>query len=237
MRSLKQVRLTGFHVYVRSQVLCAAAVRQCLEHSMQLARVWKRDLSLPLEFINFGGGIGIPYGREMPTPDFALLRTAVAQLARRLPHIAEAPVRCHMESGRFLVGKAGIFATRIIDVKRSRGKTFVIAAGLLNNFLRPAIAGLMQTLPLERSYPGRAEPLWSGRATYVPKAYGRPAPAEIVTVCGNLCTSLDMAARDIALENAVPGNMLIFENAGAYASALSPHGFSSHPEAKEIFLE
>lgn len=237
LRGLRHVRLTGFHVYVRSQVLCADALRQCLEHSVRLARIWVHELGLPLEFINFGGGIGIPYGREIQPPDLERLRAAVARLARSIPEIAAAPVRRYMESGRFLVGKAGIFATRIIDVKRSRGKTFVIAAGLLNNFLRPAIAGLMQALPLEQGYAGPCEPLWSGPDTCIPKAYGRAAPAETVTVCGNLCTGLDMAARDIALENAVPGNLLIFENAGAYAAALSPQDFSGHPHAKEIFWE
>ena len=45
---------------------------------------------------------------------------------------------------------------------------------------------------------------------------------------------MDTVARDVVLENAVVGNMLIFENAGAYAAALSPHGFSSHPEAREF---
>ena len=132
------------------------------------------------------------------------------------------------------MGDAGVFVTRIVDIKRSRGKTFVIAAGLLNHFLRPAIAGLFEALPLEPTYAGPCEPLWSGRGTYVPKALGLPAPAEIVTICGNLCTGMDTVARDVVLENAVVGNMLIFENAGAYAAALSPHGFSSHPEAREF---
>lgn len=237
LRGLKHARPAGFHVHARSQVLCADALRHCLEHSARLARAWTHELGLPLEFVNFGGGIGIPYGRGMQPPDLERLHAAVARLARGVPRVAAAPVRRYMESGRFLVGKAGIFATRIIDVKSSRGKTFVIAAGLLNNFLRPAIAGLMETLPLAQGYAGPREPLWSGPDTCILKAYGRPAPAKTVTVCGNLCTSLDMGAHDIALENAVPGNMLIFENAGAYAAELSPQGFSGHPRAKEIFWE
>ena len=162
------------------------------------------------------------------------MRGHLAGLLRTPPRDGDAPVRRYMESGRFLVGKAGIFATRIVDVKRSRGKTFVIAAGLLNHFLRPAIAGLLAALPLERAYDGPCEPLWSGRGTVAPKAFGRPAPARTVTVCGNLCTAMDTVARDIVLENAVVGNVLVFENAGAYAAALSPHDFSGRPGVKEI---
>lgn len=45
---------------------------------------------------------------------------------------------------------------------------------------------------------------------------------------------MDTVARDIPLENAVTGNLLFFENAGAYAAALSPHGFAGQPGAKEI---
>lgn len=67
-----------------------------------------------------------------------------------------------------------------------------------------------------------------------PNAFGRPAPARTVTVCGNLCTAMDTMARDIVLENAVVGNVLVFENAGAYAAALSPHDFSDRPGVKGI---
>ena len=179
-------------------------------------------------------GLGIPYAEEMQPLDLERLHRHVAGLMRTIPQSGPAPVRLYMESGRFLVGKAGVFVTRIVDVKHSRGRTFVIAAGLLNHFLRPAIAGLMDALPLERTYAGPCEPLWSGCNTVVPKAWGRPAPARTVTVCGNLCTAMDTVAHGIPLENAVVGNLLVFENAGAYAAALSPHGFSSQPGAKEI---
>ncbi|MGE9984222.1 hypothetical protein [Desulfovibrio sp. SGI.169] len=76
--------------------------------------------------------------------------------------------------------------------------------------------------------------MWSGCHTGAPRAWGRPAPARTVTVCGSLCTAMDTVARDIPLENAVTGNLLFFENAGAYAAALSPHGFAGQPGAKEI---
>ncbi|MSS26993.1 diaminopimelate decarboxylase [Desulfovibrio sp. PG-178-WT-4] len=234
LRGLKHARPAGIHIHVRSQVLSAEALGACFEHAARLARVWNRDLGLPLEFVNFGGGLGIPYVEDAPSLDLAALRGYLAGLLRTPPRDGDAPVRRYMESGRFLVGKAGIFATRIVDVKRSRGKTFVIAAGLLNHFLRPAIAGLLAALPLERAYDGPCEPLWSGRGTVAPKAFGRPAPARTVTVCGNLCTAMDTVARDIVLENAVVGNVLVFENAGAYAAALSPHDFSGRPGVKEI---
>lgn len=234
LRGLKYARPVGIHVYTRSQVLSAGALGVCFEHVARLARGWKRDLGLPLEFVNFGGGLGIPYAEEMQPLDLERLHRHVAGLMRTIPQSGPAPVRLYMESGRFLVGKAGVFVTRIVDVKHSRGRTFVIAAGLLNHFLRPAIAGLMDALPLERTYAGPCEPLWSGCNTVVPKAWGRPAPARTVTVCGNLCTAMDTVAHGIPLENAVVGNLLVFENAGAYAAALSPHGFSSQPGAKEI---
>ena len=60
------------------------------------------------------------------------------------------------------------------------------------------------------------------------------AIGQLETASGNLCTAMDTVAHGIPLENAVVGNLLVFENAGAYAAALSPHGFSSQPEAKEI---
>lgn len=234
LHRLEHARPTGIHVHARSQVLSADALGRCFEHVARLARVWNHGLGMPLEFIDFGGGLGIPYAGEMRSLNMERLRGHLAGLLRLIPQDGPVPARRYVESGRFLVGDAGVFVTRIVDSKRSRGKTFVIAAGLLNHFLRPAIAGLFEALPLEPAYAGPCEPLWSGRGTYVPKALGLPAPAEIVTICGNLCTGTDTVARDVVLENAVVGNMLVFENAGAYAAALSPHGFSNHPEAGEF---
>lgn len=57
-----------------------------------------------------------------------------------------------------------------------------------------------------------------------------------VTLCGTLCTAQDTAFRDVLLPNVLPGNLLVFPNAGAYAAALSPHGFAGHKAHREVLV-
>ena len=235
LQSLRHVRVTGFHVYVRSQVLHADALAGYFRHVFALAQTWEK-LGLALDFVNLGGGFGVPYGDAMRPFDHARLGAAIADLHNAFAARHVRPVRLYAESGRYLVAAAGTFVTRIVDVKTSRGTTFVIAPGILNGFLRPAVAGLFAGLPQGGTLSGPLEPFWSGHGTYIPTIYGQAAPPRRVTVCGNLCTSLDTACRDVLLENVAVGNLLAFANAGAYAAALSPWHFSSHEKPAEVMV-
>ena len=234
LRSLRHVRVRGLHVHVRSQVLNAAALAGCFAHVGRLALAWTQDLCLPLDFVNFGGGLGIPYGAEQPL-DLESLGARVQAMVRELRNtLGSAMPRLYLESGRFLVGAAGLFVTRIVDIKESRGCTYVIAEGLFNHFLRASMAAFMAGLPLPDHFTGPCEPLWSGPGQHVPMAIGTPAPARTVRITGNLCTAHDLAVRDLALANMVEGNLLVFPNAGAYGAAISPHGFGSHAPVQEV---
>ncbi len=234
LQNLKHCKLVGFHVYVRSQNLQPTSLGQVFEHIEKLAYMWTENLQLPLEYINFGGGFGIPYAAHMPSLDVSLLQELAANIRARLtaryPHI-----ELCMESGRFLVGQAGTFVTRIVDIKSSRGKTFVMAPGFLSAYLRPAVNGFMNLL-LPEEVEGPYEPLWSGPKPVLPTVLGVAVPAQKVHICGNLCTALDTVHRDAQLENIALGNYMLFHNAGAYGAVLSPHFFSSHDQPAVIVL-
>ena len=234
LRGLPHLRIAGIHVYMRSQVLDAAALCAGFRRVVEVAAFWRRELGLPLDFVNVGGGLGIPCAASQRPVDLETLCAGAAGLVRELRrHIAE-PVRLYMESGRFLVGEAGFFVTRIRDIKKSRGTTFVLAPGLFNHFFRASFAGLMADLPLPVTYAGPLEPLWSGPGLLKPRICGAAAPERVVTLCGTLCTAQDIALRDVRLKNIVKGNVLVFPHAGAYAASLSPHGFGGHPPVGEL---
>ncbi len=234
LQNLKHCKLVGFHVYVRSQNVNATSLGEVFTHVEHLAHMWTDNLQLELQYINFGGGFGIPYAGHVPSLDLAPLQELAAQIRARLlaryPHI----VLC-MESGRFLVGEAGTFVTQIVDIKHSRGKTFVLAPGFLSAFLRPAVNGFVQLLQ-QSELEGPYEPLWSGPNPVAPTVLGEAVQAQKVHVCGNLCTALDTVHRDIYLENIALGNYMLFHNAGAYGAVLSPHFFSSHAQPAVFVL-
>lgn len=229
VRGLTHVRVRGLHVHVRSQVLSASALAGAFAHVACMARALG-DMGLELSFVNLGGGLGIAHG---PHGDLDLAELGEG-LAKAVAPLRERALRVYLESGRYLVGEAGYFVTPILDIKESRGKTFVLAPGLLNHFLRASLAAFMQGLPLREGFAGPAEPLWSGPGIFTPRIIGKPVPGRVVTVCGTLCTANDVAARDVFLENVAVGNLLVFPRAGAYACSLSPHGFASHIPCAEL---
>ncbi len=225
LQGLKHCELVGFHVYIRSQIISAQTLQKIFSHLEALAFFWGDTLGLNLEFVDFGGGFGISYAPHMPSLDLEPMQEHAKQIRTRLmkrwPNI-----NLYIESGRFLVARAGTYVTEIMDIKESRGTTFVIAKGLLNGFFRPAIAGFAE-LVSAKSTLGHYEPLWSG-SNMIPHALGKSVAAKEVHICGNLCTALDTVCRNVRLENIAIGNYLLFDNAGAYGAVLSPQQFSSH---------
>ncbi|HIV99916.1 MAG TPA: diaminopimelate decarboxylase [Candidatus Desulfovibrio intestinipullorum] len=238
-QSLTSLHLAGLHVHVRSQVLSAQALTAIFTHVARLARFWVQELHRPLAFLNLGGGLGIPNALEEGL-DLDELGCQTGRLVASLQDLCRqesgGPLRLFVESGRFLVGRAGSFVTRITDVKTSRGTTFACAPGLMNHYLRICLARLMNDLPLPDNFAGPLEPLWSGPGLALPLVLGAPAPVQRVTLCGTLCTAQDIALRDVLLPGILPGNLLVFPNAGAYAAALSPHGFAGHEAHGEVLV-
>ena len=140
--SLKHIRPAGIHVFLRSQVLSHASIAASFEAAFRTARLCREKLGWDVRFINFGGGIGISSSAE-PGLDTDALRSAVAAL---VSHYKERLPSCRLilESGRFLVGKAGTFVSKIEDIKESRGIVYAIMPGGLSGFLRPSVSSLLQ---------------------------------------------------------------------------------------------
>lgn len=231
--TLRHIRPAGIHVFLRSQVLSHAAITASFEAIFRIALSCREQLGWDLSFINFGGGLGIAPALASPGLDTAKLRDAVSDLAaryrQRLPGCAFV-----FESGRFLVGRAGTFVSRIEDIKESRGKTYVITPGGLSGFLRPSVMNLLTSLPFPVQ--GPFEPLYSNAAAHqvrLPeKTDGTPRR---VTVCGTLCTALDVLAADVTLPSPEIGDIITVSNAGAYAASLSPFAFASFPRPAELY--
>jgi diaminopimelate decarboxylase len=127
-----------------------------------------------------------------------------------------------VEPGRFLTAEAGLYVTRINDIKISRGKTFLITDGGMNHHLA-ASGNLGQTI--KRNYP-------IALATKLGEPAGEPAD-----IVGPLCTPLDTLARGILLPHAEIGDLVVIFQSGAYARTASPLGFLSHPAPPEVWVD
>ncbi|MEZ5502018.1 MAG: hypothetical protein R3E50_04940 [Halioglobus sp.] len=126
-----------------------------------------------------------------------------------------------MELGRYLTAEAGIYVCEVVDRKVSRGETFLVTNGGLHHHL--AASGNFGQV-IRKNYP-----LCLGNRVTSPAM-------EIVNVVGPLCTPLDLLGNKVALPAAVPGDLIVVFQSGAYGLTASPRDFLSHPHPGEIFL-
>lgn len=145
-----------------------------------------------------------------------------------------------IESGRFLVCKSGVYVTPIIDIKESRGSKYIIVQNGYNGFFKPTISELIVSYTNEKNDLKMMEPLFTSYDSYkislIKNENERENLKEIVTVGGNLCTAVDILAKDIVLPKAELNDLISINNAGSYAYSLTPLLFSSQEKPVEIYF-
>ena len=117
------------------------------------------DILGNLKFINLGSGIGIPYSKTQKEADVETLGEIVSQMAAKLKE-KNNELRIFVETGRYAVGKSGIYITKVLDKKTSFGKTFVILCNTLNGFVRPAMAHIIEKYAKDEN-PAESEPFYT----------------------------------------------------------------------------
>jgi diaminopimelate decarboxylase len=213
----------GIHMFSGTQILdygvLALQYRKCIQIARRVAETTRQ----PLRTVDFGGGLGVPYFEGEVDLDLDRFK---GELTALIGELRNDPLfqgtRFLVEPGRFLVAEAGIYVSRILDIKESRNKKFLIIDGGMNHHLA-ASGNLGQTI--KRNYPilllNRAE---------------QPAE-ETVDVVGPLCTPLDTIGRGVGLPKAEIGDLIGILQSGAYARAASPLGFLSHPTPAEVWVD
>lgn len=214
------LQFEGFHLFAGSQNLKAESICEAQQKAWALARRLADHAPSPVRFLNLGGGFGIPYFPGEQRLDLAPIGYNLKMLAERTAQ--EMPqAEIVIELGRYLVGEAGIYVTRVIDSKVSRGLKYLIVDGGLHHHLS-ASGNFGQVI----------------RKNY-PVAIGNRMNAsdrEVVSVVGPLCTPLDLLADKMALPAASPGDLVVVFQSGAYGASASPQAFLGHPAVIEILV-
>jgi diaminopimelate decarboxylase len=215
------IEFLGFHVFGGSQnlnadILCDAQ-RRTVDLIVQLAELWAE----PVRYVNIGGGFGIPYFDKDQPLDLSAIGENLDRLMREVVSPRLPSARVVVELGRFVVGECGVYVTRIVDRKVSRGKTFLVVDGGLHHQL--AASGNFGQV-IRRNYPLAL----GGRIG--------SEPTEVVTVVGCLCTPLDVLGADVALPASEIDDLVVIFQAGAYGLTASPVGFLSHPAPIEVLV-
>lgn len=210
----------GFHLFAGSQNLKAEAICEAQQKSWALARRLADYTPSPVRFLNLGGGFGIPYFPGDQRLELETIGDNLSDLAERTAN--EMPqAQIVLELGRYLVGEAGIYVTRVIDRKESRGLTYLVVDGGLNHNLS-ASGNFGQVL--RKNYPVTIGNRMDNQTR------------ETVSIVGPLCTPLDLLADRITLPKAEIGDLVVIFQSGAYGASASPQGFLGHPPALEVVV-
>ncbi|USQ77358.1 hypothetical protein [Ornithinimicrobium cryptoxanthini] len=223
-----QVRLSGLQVFSASNELDAATLLANHRTAMGIGQRLQAMLRHDLDLIDLGGGLGIPYAVGSPDLDIVALGAGLGDLLEENAWFTGHVV---LEPGRWLSGPTGVYLTRVVRVKQSRGTTFAVLEGGINHLLRPLMTG--QSFPVRAVTP-RQEPAttdWTDASGPAEDDRERTA----YTLAGPLCTSLDRVGT-AELEPLEPGDLVIFGQAGAYGFTQAMTNFLSHPAPEQVWL-
>jgi diaminopimelate decarboxylase len=219
--AVTDVDFLGFHIFAGSQNLNAEILCDAQRKTVDLALRLADDAPGPVRYLNLGGGFGIPYFERDRPLDLAAIGHNLEGLLHGVIAPALPDARVVVELGRYIVGECGVYVTRIVDRKESRGKVFLVVDGGMHHQL--AASGNFGQV-IRRNYPVAI----GGRID--------DEADDTVSVVGCLCTPLDRLADDVTLPRADVGDLVVVFHAGAYGLTASPTAFLSHPEPVEVLV-
>ena len=206
--SFPNVHIRGLHIHIGSQITesgpFVAAITKMVSFIAQLQRK-----GITIEYLNIGGGLGIIYDRETP-------QTANAFAGKILPLLKKTGLKVILEPGRFIVGNAGILVTKVLYIKSTPIKKFVVVDAGMNDLIRPALYGAYhQILPAQTA--------------------NREVKTEKVDVVGPICESGDFFAKDRYMPGVEEGDYLAVMSAGAYGFSMASN-YNSRRRPQEIMV-
>ncbi|HVK23865.1 MAG TPA: pyridoxal-dependent decarboxylase, exosortase A system-associated [Actinokineospora sp.] len=211
----------GFHIFAGSQNLRADSICEAQRRTVDMVLELAAASPLPIRYVNLGGGFGIQYSARDQPLDLTPIGDNLSELVDSRLRRALPGAQVIIELGRYLVGEAGVYLTRVVDRKVSRGKTFLVVDGGLHHQL--AASGNFGQV-IRRNYP-----------LAVASRIASP-PTEKVSVVGCLCTPLDLLGNDVDLPAAGVGDLIAIFQAGAYGLTASPTAFLGHPSPGEVLV-
>ncbi|MDR0348140.1 MAG: diaminopimelate decarboxylase [Tannerella sp.] len=202
---LKNIRFTGIHFHIGSQITDMSAFRDLCIRFNDLQDNLEAN-GITLENVNFGGGLGIDYHHpnHIPIPDFENYFAAFHKLINQ-----RTGQRVHFELGRSIVGQCGSLISKILYVKEGTVKKFAILDAGFTELIRPAMYDAYHHM----------------------ENISSNDPVETYDVVGPVCESSDVFGRDIPLNKVKRNDLIAIRSAGAYGEAMaSQYNCRSLPE-------
>jgi diaminopimelate decarboxylase len=206
---LPNIEARGVHMHIGSQITDLSPFRNAFALLTELVGQLRLQ-GFTIDFVNLGGGLGVPYRSDAPAPPLpqdyaALVREAVGDLG----------VRLLFEPGRMIAGNAGILVSRVLYVKTG-AKTFTIVDAAMNDLIRPTLYDAHHEIwPVMEPLPGK--------------------PIIVTDVVGPVCETGDYLALERPLPELLAGDLIAVMTAGAYGAVLASE-YNSRPLVPEVLV-
>ncbi|MDE3037889.1 MAG: diaminopimelate decarboxylase, partial [Pseudomonadota bacterium] len=207
--TLPGIEIQGASVHIGSQLTSLGPFAQAFARLRAFAGELRAE-SFAVKTLDLGGGLGIPYGQEDPP-----LPAAYADIVKR--EMKGVGCKIIFEPGRVLVGNAGILVSRVIYVKKSGERIFIVVDAAMNDLLRPSLYGAYHDIVPIAAPPG-------------------DAPTELADVAGPICESGDVFAERRLMKIPEAGDLLAFRSAGAYGASMAST-YNARPLVAEVMVK
>jgi len=207
-KNLKNVNPIGIDAHIGSQILDFQPFNDSLDRLEELFNKL-RELSINIEYIDIGGGLGIKYSDDDIVPskkDFA---------KRIVTKINKLKCGLVLEPGRSLVGNSGVLLTSVVYEKNNYGKDFLIVDAGMNDILRPSLYDAYHKIE-------KVSDCTENKKTF--------------DIVGPICETGDVLGRDVQINNPKKGDVLVINSAGAYGHVMSSN-YNSKPKAPEVLID
>ena len=206
--SLRGIDVQGVSVHIGSQLTNLEPFAQAFARVRAFVGELRAE-GCTIKTLDLGGGLGIPYGQEEPPmPD------VYAEIAKR--EMKDLGCTLMFEPGRVLVGNAGILVSRVVYVKKSTNRLFVIVDAAMNDLIRPTLYGAYHDIVPVIAPSGNAS-------------------TELVDVVGPVCETGDIFAEQRLLKVPAAGDLMVFRSAGAYGAVMSCT-YNARPLIAEVMV-
>ncbi|RUR19914.1 type III PLP-dependent enzyme [Legionella sp. km535] len=222
---MPNIDLVGIHIYNGTRILNAETIIENTNYILNLARKIQTEWQMQFEMVDIGGGLGVPYHENEQELNLNVLsyglQPLVDEYRKEFPN-----ARIILESGRFLIAKAGVFVSQVVDIKTSKNENFIVTDGGSNCHMAASGMGslIRNNFPIEVL--SQNEDISHSSLS-----------VEKYNITGPLCTPGDLIGKQVSLPKLSIGDFVVVKNSGAYGPTASPVMFLSHGFPAEVLLK
>jgi len=207
--NLSNINIAGVSVHIGSQITSLKPFKKAYTIIFDLINNLKQ-LGHNIKHVDLGGGLGVPYSEDESIPTF----TEYANLIQSI--FGNTNLKVYIEPGRLLLANSGLLITKVIDVKTTSQKTFVIVDAAMNDFMRPTLYNSYHEILPIRNNLGTSNKLYD--------------------IVGPICETGDYFAKNRRMNSVKPGSLIAIKSVGAYGSVLSSN-YNSRPQIAELLIK